>query len=54
MRPQRDLGSGNSVWQQECDAWVYCVDTITVDRPNLLVLEQTDCAEGGHEVSAED
>ena len=54
MRPQRDLGSGNSVWQQECDAWVYCVGSITVDRPNFLVREQTDCAEGGHEVSAED
>jgi hypothetical protein len=55
---QRDLDTGNTIWQQECDAWVYCVDSITVDRPNLLVLDQTDCccvgADPDHQVSTEE
>jgi hypothetical protein len=25
---QRDLDSANEVWQQECGAWIYCVDSI--------------------------
>jgi hypothetical protein len=52
--PQRDLDNGNLVYQQECDAWVYCVGSITVDRPHLQMLDQTDCLATGHVVSEEE
>jgi hypothetical protein len=43
---QRDLDNTNIVYQNECDAWVYPVGSITVDRPNLLVLDQDSCPLG--------
>jgi hypothetical protein len=52
--PQQDLDTANTIWRQECDAWVYCVGSITVNLPNLLVLDQTDCNATGHQVSAEE
>jgi hypothetical protein len=52
--PQQDLDTANTIWQQECDAWVYCVGSITVDRPNLLVLGQADCSGLSHSISPEE
>jgi hypothetical protein len=43
---QRDLDNTNTVLQQECDVWLYPVDSITVDRPNLLILDQNSCPLG--------
>jgi hypothetical protein len=51
---QRDLDNANLIYQNECDAWVYCVDSITVNRPDLLILNQDDCSGSGHSVSAEE
>lgn len=52
---QRDLDVGNEVWQRECDAWIYPTASITVNAPNLLVLNQDDCIGGdSHSVSAEE
>jgi hypothetical protein len=50
--PQRDLDNANTIYQRECDAWVYCQDTRTFDRPDLTVFDQNDCGGvGGHIVS---
>lgn len=43
---QRDLDNTNTIWQGQCDTWVYCVGSITVNRPNLLVLDQNSCPLG--------
>lgn len=51
---QRDLDNANLVYQNECDAWIYCVDSTTVNRPDLLILNQDDCSGSGHSVSAEE
>lgn len=51
---QRDLDTANSIYNSECDAWVYCEGAITVDRPDLLILAQDDCLLEGHEVSDEE
>lgn len=51
---QQDLDTGNSIYQTECDAWIYCEGSITVDRPNLLVLAQDDCSGNNHSVSDEE
>jgi hypothetical protein len=51
---QQDLDSANDLYQQECDAWIYCVDSITVNQPALLFITQTDCDGDGHVVSAEE
>lgn len=52
---QADLDNANNVWVGECDAWVYPTDSITVNAPNLLTLNQTDCFAGAaHSVSAEE
>jgi hypothetical protein len=52
-QPQRDLDNANTIYQRECDAWVYCQDTDTIDRPDLTVFDQADCGGvvGGHVVS---
>jgi hypothetical protein len=52
--PQRDLDSGNLVYLGECGVWIDVVSRVTVDRPDLLVLNQTDCLANGHQVSAEE
>jgi hypothetical protein len=49
-RPQRDLDNANTIYQRECDAWVYCEASITVDRLELTFLDQDDCS-SGHSVS---
>lgn len=51
---QRDLDNANVVYQDECDAWVYPVGSITVNRPALLILDQDDCSGNGHSVSDEE
>ena len=43
---QRDLDNTNIVLQNECDVWLYPVESITVDRPDLLVLNQNSCPLG--------
>lgn len=51
---QRDLASGNRVYLSECGVLIEIVASITVDRPDLLVLDQTDCLSSGHQVSDEE
>ncbi|WP_188152090.1 hypothetical protein [Teredinibacter waterburyi] len=51
---QRDLDTANEIYQRECDAWIYPVDSITVTRNNLLILDQDDCGSSGHSVSDEE
>jgi hypothetical protein len=41
--PQLDLDHANEIYQRECGAWVYCVGNITVNRPDLTILDQDDC-----------
>ncbi|MDX1689214.1 MAG: hypothetical protein R3248_14620 [Candidatus Promineifilaceae bacterium] len=54
---QRDLDNANTVYQNECDAWVYPVGLRTVTT-NLLgtngILDQTDCRTVFHFVSDEE
>jgi hypothetical protein len=51
---QRDLDTANEIYQRECDAWVYPVDSVTVNSPGFLILNQDDCQGSGHSVSAEE
>ncbi|MFQ5874079.1 MAG: hypothetical protein ACE5JL_09790 [Dehalococcoidia bacterium] len=52
---QRDLDNANTVYQNECGAWVYCQASITRNRPDLLILDQDDCLGGAsHSVSDEE
>lgn len=50
----RDLDSGNLVYLTECSVWIDVVANVIVDRPDLLVLDQTDCLANGHQVSEEE
>ena len=54
---QRDLDNANIVYQAECNAWVYCQNSIVV-RTNILgnngILDQADCKGSNHEVSMEE
>jgi hypothetical protein len=52
--PQRDFDSGNLVYLTECGVWINVVSTITVDRPDLLIIDQTDCLAAGHQVSEDE
>lgn len=52
--PQRDLDAGNEVYLPECGVWIDLVASVTVDRPDLLILDQTDCLANGHVVSDEE
>ena len=51
---QRDLDAGNQVYLTECGVWIDLVTNITVDRPDLLILDQTDCLTNGHVVSEDE
>jgi hypothetical protein len=53
-RPQRDLDNANTIYQRECDVWVYCEGSIAVDRIELTFLDQDDCAGSNHSVSADE
>lgn len=50
----RDLQSGNRVYLSECGVLIEIAGSITVDRPDLLILDQSDCLADGHEVSEEE
>lgn len=50
----RDLDSGNRVYLAECGVSIDVVANLTVDRPDLLILDQTDCLADGHQVSEEE
>ncbi len=52
--PPRDLESGNRVYLSECGVFIEIVASITVDRPDLLVLDQDDCLANGHQASEEE
>ena len=52
--PIRDLNSGNTVYLAECGVSIDVVARITEDRPDLLVLDQTDCLATGHQVSEDE
>lgn len=51
---QRDLDNANIIYLNECNHWVYCQESITVNNASLLVLDQDDCAGSGHSVSDEE
>ena len=51
---QRDLDNASTIYQSECSAWVYCMGSITVNDPGLLVLNQCDCSGNDHSVSDEE
>ena len=48
---QRDLDNASTIYQNECNAWVYCTGSIEVENLELLVLNQDDCFSNGHSVS---
>jgi hypothetical protein len=50
----RDIESANLVWGTELEVWIDVLASRRVDRPELLVLTQTDCAATGHVVSDEE
>ena len=52
--PASDINDGNSVWGPECGVFVAVTAQSTVARPDLLILDQTDCASVGHVVSPEE
>src|SRR5687768_3347000 len=46
---QRDLDTANEIWQRDCDAWIYCVDSLVVQTAILGsdgVLNQPGCPLG--------
>lgn len=51
---QQDLDNTTLIYGNECGCWAYCVGSITVDRPHLLMLDQDDCWTNGHSVSDEE
>jgi hypothetical protein len=54
--PQLDLDHANEIYQRECGAWVYCTGNISVNRPDLTILDQDDCllSVKAHSVSDEE
>lgn len=54
---QRDLDNANTVYGNECDAWVYPVGSRVVNTDLLgdnVLLDQDDCSGSGHSVSDEE
>lgn len=51
---QRDLDNANTVYRNECGAWVYAQASTTVNNPDSLTLDQDDCSGSGHSVSDEE
>lgn len=51
---QRDVNNADGIWSAECEVFVDVVFTAVIDRPDLLVLTQTDCLAAGHVVSGEE
>jgi hypothetical protein len=50
----QDINTANAIYSAECGVFVELVESIAVDRPDLLVLNQTDCLRVGHLVSADE
>lgn len=50
----RDVDNANTVESGECEVWVDVVSNMVVDRPDLLILSQTDCLASGHVVGGEE
>lgn len=53
-RIQRDINACNEVWVGEAGVFIINDANLVVNRPNLLILTQTDCRGSGHVVSAEE
>jgi hypothetical protein len=51
---QRDLDNANLVYRSNCGYWVYYTGSITVNRPDLLILDQEDNFRDNHCVSVEE
>ena len=51
---QRDINACNEVWGGEAGIFIIVDANLIIDRPNLLILTQTDCLANGHIVSAEE
>lgn len=51
---ERDVTMANDIWGNDCEVWIELVDTLVVERPDLLVLSQDDCRRVGHVVSEEE
>lgn len=51
---QRDLDNANTIYRNECGAWVYAQASATSNNPGLLTLDQDDCSGSGHSVSDEE
>lgn len=49
-----DVQRADQVWSSESGVFVDVVARLTVDRPALQILSQTDCSGAGHVVSAEE
>ena len=50
----RDIDAANEIYSRETGIFIMLESSIVVNRPNLLVLTQTDCASSGHIVSNEE
>lgn len=50
----RDIAATDVIWGGTCEVWVDVLDTLTVDRPDLLVFSQEDCSGINHVVSEEE
>jgi hypothetical protein len=54
---QRDVDNANTVYQNECDAWIYPVGSRVITTNILggnVMLDQDDCIMNGHDVSDEE
>jgi hypothetical protein len=49
-----DVANADEIYSRECGVFVSVVSRTVVNRPDLLVLSQTDCAIVGHVVSTEE
>ena len=50
----RDIETANVIWGNECEVWVDVLETLIVNRPDLLVFSQDDCKATNHSVSNEE
>lgn len=50
----RDVAAANEIWSTHCGVWFELDANVVVDRPELLILDQTDCLAEGHVVSQEE
>jgi hypothetical protein len=50
----RDIDNSVEIYGRECEIWVQLDANVEVDRPDLLVISQTDCLRVGHVVSVDE